>query len=91
MAIAKRQTRPPKKVRIETHIKALRAAITARYPGAKFLVARVPESSWPALYVDLERDTDDDLHDLVREEQEQFFLTENMDVHLIHVAPGELD
>jgi|GEM_PF-3677258 len=84
MAIAKRPPeRPRKKDRIAAHIEELEREIVARFPEAEFDVAPVPESRWPGLWVRCGAELISDVTDPLEEMQWQFFLRENMNVHVL--------
>ena len=84
MAIARKlPTRPTKKERIKAHIEELERAIIERFPEARFEVAPVPDSRWPGLWVRTTADCVSDVTDMLAEIREEFFLRENMDVHVI--------
>jgi hypothetical protein len=89
MAIARRITGPTKRERTANHIERLQQIILASYPDAEFEVGPVPESRWTGLWVHADIDDSFDLYDLLREEQDRFFLEETMDVHVIVLGPKE--
>ena len=92
MAIARlTQRHPLKRERIAQHIEALKQRITSRFPDAKFQIGKIPESSWPALFVACKAKYVSDVTDPLQDLDEEFFLKENMDVHVIVVGEGEFD
>ncbi len=84
MAVARTTMRQPSKAqRIAAHIENLKGAIKERFPKAEFQVGPVPESNWPGLWVRCDAAFLDDVTAPLTEMQEEFFLRENMDVHVI--------
>jgi hypothetical protein len=83
--------RPPKRARVAKHVDALRRDILGRYPDARFMLGRIPESSWPALFVSCAAQYVSDVTNPLLAMMDDFFVAENMDVHVIVMAPGELD
>lgn len=84
MVTARRtQPRSSKTDRIKAHIEELKRNIKKRYPEARFQVDPVPESRWPGLWVECNAELISDVTDPLEELQEEFFLRENMDVHVI--------
>ncbi len=84
MAVARKlPTRPTKKERINAHIQQLKRIILSKFPQARFEVGPVPESRWPGLWVTANADCVSDVTDLLEEVQDEFFLRENMDVHVL--------
>jgi hypothetical protein len=83
MAISRHTKRPPKKARIRQHINELKHLIRERYPQAEFQEAPVPESSWPGLWVAAPGVDNVEFSALIREPAWDFFVRENMNVHVI--------
>ena len=84
MAVAKKPAqKPPKKERIAAHIEELKRNIRARFPEAQFEVGPVPESRWPGLWVRCSAELISDVTDPLQEMRWEFFLRENMDVHVL--------
>ncbi len=84
MAIARKPaSRPTKSERIAAHIEELKREIKSRFPEARFRVGPVPETRWPGLWVYCDAELIGDVTDPLEEIQWQFFLRENMDVHVL--------
>ncbi len=84
MAIARKpRTSPTKKERIKAHIEELKQIILSKFPEARFEVGPVPESRWPGLWVRCNAELISDVTDPLEEVRDEFFLRENMDVHVL--------
>ena len=84
MAIARTTRRTGgREERVAAHIEELKKLIAKRFPGARFRVGPVPESSWPGLWVKCDAEYVDDVTEPLREERWRFFVRDKMDVHVI--------
>jgi len=91
MTIAKRARRQTKPERIQAHVQEMKRAIRANFPDAEFEFGPVPESRWPGLWVYCAVDVVGDVTDSLDEMREDFFIRENMDIHVIVLEPRRSD
>ena len=92
MAVAKGHRKAHlKRDRVKAHIEELKQLILKRYPEARFEIGLVPESRWPALWVQANFESALDVYNLVGEIQSDFIGKELTGVYVIPIEMNGSD